>query len=244
MPELAASSAADDYHKLVFARESQIAPRGRFDRGGVGLQRPRTTPQHRVFGTKSLNLCRDAPGVASRPDERRHPVFSREAAEKNADADRDRVAREHASTKYQKRVESTREIVRMKVWKLWILVVAVVSGPWFGITSRPQWDRVTWIPFTGKEDKPTDMAANILLFVPIGWSFMRGRPLARGMMQTIALASVVSFGVEAPQLFFVLRDPSATDVLMGICGAAAGAALSRATITAWNRANPRTTSTN
>jgi glycopeptide antibiotics resistance protein len=132
----------------------------------------------------------------------------------------------------------------MKFWKLWILVIAVVSGPWFGITARPQWDRVTWIPFTGKEDKPTDMAANVLLFVPLGWSFMSRRSGRRGVLRTIAVAAVVSFSVEAPQLFFVLRDPSATDVLMGICGAAVGAGLSRASIGVWHRATPRTTSTN
>ena len=83
----------------------------------------------------------------------------------------------------------------MKAWKWWIVVVALASGPWYGLTSTPQWSRVTWMPFLGKEDKPGDMAANVL---------------------------------EAPQLFFVSRDPSATDIVMGILGTVVGAAAARA----------------
>ena len=34
-------------------------------------------------------------------------------------------------------------------WPLWVVVIAVVSGPWFGIVTRPQWERVTLVPFHG-----------------------------------------------------------------------------------------------
>lgn len=115
----------------------------------------------------------------------------------------------------------------MKLWKWWILVVAVVSGPWYGVTSKPQWDRVTWVPFLGKEDKPSDMAANLLLFVPFGWSYIAGRPSWRGLASAICAGAVVSFSAEAPQLFFLGRDPSATDVFMGAVGTVVGAAAGR-----------------
>ena len=111
----------------------------------------------------------------------------------------------------------------MKLWKWWVLVVMVVSGPWFGVTSKPQWDRVTWIPFLGKEDKPSDMAANILIFVPFGWSYITGRPSRRGLASAIGAGALVSFCAEAPQLFFLSRDPSATDLLMGVVGTVVGA---------------------
>lgn len=104
----------------------------------------------------------------------------------------------------------------------WILVVVAVSGPWFGIVREPQWGRVTWIPFQGFEDKPRDIVANFLLFIPFGWSFAGSRPGARGVLASMATSLVVSLAVEIPQLFYRLRDPSATDVLMAICGAAAG----------------------
>ena len=61
----------------------------------------------------------------------------------------------------------------MRSWPLWILVVVIASGPWFGVVRHPQWKRVTWIPFQGKEDKPRDILVNFLLWVPFGWSFAK-----------------------------------------------------------------------
>ena len=105
----------------------------------------------------------------------------------------------------------------------WILVVVAVSGPWYGIVREPQWGRVTWVPFHGFEDKPRDVVANFLLFVPFGWSFAMSRPRTlRTAAAAVALSAAVSLAVEIPQLFYRLRDPSATDVFMAMCGAAAG----------------------
>lgn len=112
--------------------------------------------------------------------------------------------------------------MRIRSWPFWILIVIAASAPWFGIVREPQWSRVTWIPFHGFEDKPRDMVVNFLLFVPFGWSFVRPRPGVNGIVQAALAGGAVSLMVEIPQLFFRLRDPSATDVLMAICGAAAG----------------------
>ena len=119
----------------------------------------------------------------------------------------------------------------MRFWQFWILVIAVVSGPWFGVTRAPQWDRVAWVPFTGAGDKPRDVLVNIALFVPLGWSLYSRRPDGRGFVQAVAAGCAVSLAVESLQLFWVLRDPSATDVLMNTCGTIAGAAGSLA----WRR---------
>ena len=111
-------------------------------------------------------------------------------------------------------------------------MVAVASGPWFGLVDRPQWQRVTWVPFHGFEDRPSDVLVNFLLFVPFGWSFAKTRGVGRSVavvtVATIAAAAVVSIVVEIPQLFYRLRDPSATDVVMAMCGAAAGSFASQA----------------
>jgi glycopeptide antibiotics resistance protein len=112
--------------------------------------------------------------------------------------------------------------VRIRSWPFWILVIAVASGPWFGVVGEPQWSRVTWVPFRGFEDSPRDMLVNFLMFVPFGWSFVKSRPHGTGLAATIAAAAAVSIAVEMPQLFYRLRDPSATDLVMAICGAAAG----------------------
>jgi len=135
--------------------------------------------------------------------------------------------------------------MNIRSWPFWILVIAVASGPWFGVVSHPQWERVTWIPFHGAEDKPKDVLVNFLLFVPFGWSFAKSpafaKPTAgkrssrRTLGAAIATAAVVSIAVETPQLFYRLRDPSATDVVMAMCGAAAGSLASQA----FHRGDPR-----
>lgn len=116
----------------------------------------------------------------------------------------------------------------MRSWPFWIVFIAVVSGPWFGIVRQPQWNRVTWIPFHGFEDSPRDILVNLLLFVPFGWSFAKSRRGTAAVGATIAAAAAVSLAVEIPQLFYRFRDPSATDVVMAICGAAAGSLASQA----------------
>ena len=116
----------------------------------------------------------------------------------------------------------------MRSWPFWIAVVAVASGPWFGLAGRPQWERVTWVPFNGFEDRPSDVLVNFLLFVPFGWSFVKTRPSAARAAAAIAAAAGVSIAVEIPQLFYRLRDPSATDVVMAMCGAGAGSLVSQA----------------
>ena len=115
----------------------------------------------------------------------------------------------------------------MRSWPLWCVLVIAVSGPWFGVVSHPQWERVTWIPFFGFEDKARDVVVNFLLFVPFGWSFVKtGGGRAVGVAMTAGVA--LSLAVEIPQLFFRLRDPSATDVLMALCGTGAGSVASQA----------------
>ena len=72
------------------------------------------------------------------------------------------------------------------------------------------------------------MLVNFLLFVPFGWSFAKSRRGTRGVLAAMGTGAAVSLAVEIPQLFFRLRDPSATDVVMAVCGCAAGALASQA----------------
>ena len=125
----------------------------------------------------------------------------------------------------------------MRSWPLWICVIAAASGPWFGFVSEPQWSRVTWIPFHGSEDTPRDIAVNFLMFVPFGWSFVK-TPRPAAILHTVLAAAAVSAAVEAPQLFYRLRDPSATDVVMAICGAGAGSLASQAFYRRYPRGTP------
>ena len=108
------------------------------------------------------------------------------------------------------------------LWVWWIPVVWVASFP-LGFTPTPQWDRVHLVPFSDPADKVTDLAANLLLFVPFGFSFVR-RP--RALVWLPLAAGVVSAIAEITQLFSTVRYPSGTDVVYAIAGALAGGAVS------------------
>ena len=115
---------------------------------------------------------------------------------------------------------------RVPLWCWWIPVVVLLSLPWIGFTATPQWFCVHWIPFTDPADKPRDLLANIALFIPFGYSYVRHRPGRFRILEAALVALVVSVvGAEATQLFSTERYPSATDVFAAMVGASAGAAL-------------------
>lgn len=114
----------------------------------------------------------------------------------------------------------------MKLWKWWVLVVLVISGPWFGVVTRPQWANVNWVPFAAAADKPRDLLQNVLLFVPFGWSFELDRQRRTALAGALALAALMSIMAEATQLFSPERFPSLTDVVMALFGTALGFAAS------------------
>jgi glycopeptide antibiotics resistance protein len=113
---------------------------------------------------------------------------------------------------------------RGPLWLWWIPLVWLISFPWVGFIAQPQWSRVHTIPFTDPADRPRDVAANIALFVPFGYSYAR-----RGAWwKSMVVAALVSVTAEATQLFSIDRYPSATDVTAGVVGAALGAVVARA----------------
>ena len=112
----------------------------------------------------------------------------------------------------------------MKFWHVWVAAIFIGSGPFYGVLRTPQWDRVTWIPFTSTEDKPRDMLVNTLMFVPLGWTFKTARRGVGGTAAVLATALAVSIAAESMQLYCARRDPSATDVVMNTVGTLLGAA--------------------
>ena len=115
----------------------------------------------------------------------------------------------------------SRRPARLPLWVWWIPVVWVASFP-LGLTPVPQWHRVHLVPFTDPADKLTDLAINLLLFVPFGYSFV-DRP---GRWRWLPLAAAaVSASAELSQLFSTVRYPSGTDVVYAIVGALAGGVL-------------------
>jgi VanZ family protein len=111
---------------------------------------------------------------------------------------------------------------RVPLWIWWIPVVWVISFPWGDLTRSPQWHRVHPLPFSDPADELWDLSANLLLFVPFGYSFVRSRrrPAVIGAMLA---AAAVSITAEASQLFSTDRFPSGTDVAAAVVGSLAGA---------------------
>jgi len=121
----------------------------------------------------------------------------------------------------------------VRLWVWWVLVVWAISFPWSGRTSRPQWNRVHSVPFTDPADRPRDVIANIILFVPFGFSCGR-----RGAWwKAVGIAAVVSVIAETTQLFSTSRFPSATDVTAAIGGTAFGALASAVLTGMFSRAD-------
>jgi glycopeptide antibiotics resistance protein len=112
------------------------------------------------------------------------------------------------------------------LWCWWMPLVWLLSFPWGHLTSHPQWQRVHWIPLTDPADKPRDIIANLLLFVPFGYSVAR-RGRRTWILHLVVCAAGVSISAEALQLYGTARYPSATDVLSAVTGAIAGGQLRR-----------------
>ena len=113
---------------------------------------------------------------------------------------------------------------RLPLWVWWIPVVWIVSAP-VGLTITPQWHRVHLVPFSDPADKAADLAVNVMLFVPFGYSFAR-RP--GGVLALTAAAAATSLSAEALQLFSTVRYPSGTDIAYAVLGALAGASIALA----------------
>jgi glycopeptide antibiotics resistance protein len=111
----------------------------------------------------------------------------------------------------------TRFPARIPLWVWWIPVVLIASFP-LGLTPTPQWDRVHLVPFADPADKVEDLAVNILLFLPFGYSFARDR----GLKWLPLAAALLSVTAELSQLFSTVRYPSGTDVVYAVVGAVAG----------------------
>jgi len=117
---------------------------------------------------------------------------------------------------------------RGRLWPLalWIGVILVLVVPWRSYQNHSHWARVQWVPFVTPPIKLTDIVANVLLYVPLGYWSMR---LARRprVWQAVAFAFVLSAATELTQVYSHGRFPSATDLLNNVVGAWAGSALAR-----------------
>jgi len=100
--------------------------------------------------------------------------------------------------------------------------------PWSNFKGHSHWDSVRWIPFYDPPHTLFDILANLLLFVPFGFSYVQSRKKQQKpatWLRTVILAAVLSASVEFFQVFCHNRIPSTTDVCSNIMGAVVGTAL-------------------
>ncbi len=108
-------------------------------------------------------------------------------------------------------------------------VLAATLLPWSNFVGHSHWAQVQWIPFYGRRLDWFDIAANVALFVPLGY-FAGGffAVLSPGKKQLLVLAgtTLLSTAAEFIQIYSHGRFPSATDVGCNIVGAALGLVIS------------------
>jgi glycopeptide antibiotics resistance protein len=102
---------------------------------------------------------------------------------------------------------------------LWFLGWAVFGLPWTGFTGRPRASRLNLIPFRRSTYRRRDLVLNFVYYVPLG---IIGAGLGWGSGAILAAATALSGGTELIQMFSRDRYPSVTDVILNVCGAAAG----------------------
>lgn len=120
------------------------------------------------------------------------------------------------------------------LWALWVVViVGMTTLPWSDFQGEANWEKVCWFPCHDTSFSKLSLLnalANYLLFLPLGYSYVRGRSLVTGqvLLEAIALAALLSLGAELYQVFSHVRVPSMTDVVSNLTGATIGAALASA----------------
>jgi glycopeptide antibiotics resistance protein len=100
------------------------------------------------------------------------------------------------------------------------MVIWLVCLPWPGMAPQADSD-VQFVPFSGAADRPRDVIANVLLFLPFGYLFVASHP-RRGYLLLLGSAAAVSLTAESLQLLSPARYPSATDVVVNTGGALLG----------------------
>ena len=91
------------------------------------------------------------------------------------------------------------------------------------MVGHTHWQKVQWIPFVSPPVKLIDIVVNVWLYVPFGYTLARASRTRGRAWHAVALAAVLSIGVEWSQLYSHSRFPSVQDVLCDVLGAWAGA---------------------
>lgn len=103
------------------------------------------------------------------------------------------------------------------------LIVLATTWPLSRFQDHAHWAEVEWVPFSTYQ-RPFDVVANMLLFVPFGAAMTWRETRARVGRATVT-AFLLSLAIETGQVFTHNRAATVTDVLTNTAGAWLGARL-------------------
>lgn len=115
------------------------------------------------------------------------------------------------------------------LWIGWFaLVIFATTTPWWKFDGSPHWESIRWIPFadlTWSEGDLLEAAANLLLFVPLGYLTVRATwaENTSPLMMAGTVALICSVGAEVYEIFCEARVPSTTDISVNVAGSLIGA---------------------
>ena len=108
-------------------------------------------------------------------------------------------------------------------------VLAATLLPWSNFVGHSHWAQVQWIPFYGHRLDWFDIAANLALFVPLGYfaaGFLAVRLPGKTQLWVLVGATLLSTATEFIQIYSHGRFPSASDIGCNVVGAALGVMIS------------------
>lgn len=108
----------------------------------------------------------------------------------------------------------------------WTAVVIAGVVPWLSWVGHSHWDRVQWVPLVSPPIRVWDNVLNIILYLPLGFFFVRGGR-GRRVGWAVLYGLLLSLATETTQVFGHGRFPSMTDVCTNVIGAWAGALVAR-----------------
>ena len=107
-------------------------------------------------------------------------------------------------------------------WWVWTLAIVGATVPFGDLHSHTHWSAESWTSFDANELKISDVAANLLLYMPLGLLTPAALRRPAAMKYAAGRAFLLSFLAELSQNFSHSRTPSTTDLICNVIGAAIG----------------------
>ena len=122
-------------------------------------------------------------------------------------------------------IEGNQKRVKRGDWWFagWTGLIVLIVVPWAGFQNHSHWQRVGWMPFMSPEVRVRDSVLNVLLYLPLGYLYVRRFPGRFAVLKAIAFATVLSVMTETSQVYSHGRFPSMTDVTCNVFGVWLGA---------------------